>query len=250
MVETFPVAQHNSEYAQPEYWEKRFGSEVEREWFARYESFQSLVEAARTGRGDRVLVLGSGNSALPVELATLSGFSCVVATDVSPSVVRTMAARHRGVPSVQWVVADALALPFGDGSFDLVVEKGVLDCFAAGAPSPWRVPPGVASLFGAACDEAHRVLATGGAFLSISFSPPHFRGPLLAAGKRRWRVGVASFGTDWHYSFYTCRPSVAGDGGDKPQSWALPCEALPFSMMQDEEMDGDAWMRRVGDAGD
>ena len=65
----------------------------------------------------------------------LSGLRNVCSTDASPTVVQRMRelAASRGCTAVQWQIADMLALPCADGSFDVVVEKGVIDCFMARA---------------------------------------------------------------------------------------------------------------------
>jgi ubiquinone/menaquinone biosynthesis C-methylase UbiE len=57
----------------------------------------------------------------------------VCSTDASPTVVQRMRelAASRGCTAVAWQVADMLALPFADGSFDIVIEKGSIDCFMA-----------------------------------------------------------------------------------------------------------------------
>ena len=64
-------------------------------------------------------------------MCTLSGLRNVCSTDASPTVITRMRelAASRGCTAVDWRVADMLALPFADGSFDVVVEKGSIDCF-------------------------------------------------------------------------------------------------------------------------
>ena len=66
-------------------------------------------------------------------MCTLSGLRNVCSTDASPTVIARMRelAASRGCTMVSWQVADMLALPFADGSFDVVVEKGSIDCFMA-----------------------------------------------------------------------------------------------------------------------
>lgn len=47
------------------------------------------------------------------------------------------------------------------------------------------------------------MLKSGGCFISITFSQPHFRGPLLyVPDKYTWNVHHYQFGTDFHYYFY------------------------------------------------
>jgi 2-polyprenyl-3-methyl-5-hydroxy-6-metoxy-1,4-benzoquinol methylase len=80
----------------------------------------TLVEAAGIGPGDRVLdvAAGSGNASLPAALAGAD----VVASDLTPELLETgrQEAERRGL-ELEWVEADAEALPFGDGAFDVVI---------------------------------------------------------------------------------------------------------------------------------
>lgn len=78
----------------------------------------ALVEAAGVKPGLRVLdvAAGTGNATLP---AAATGAD-VVASDLSPGLL----ARGRAAtgPGVEWVLADAAALPFEDGEFDVVLS--------------------------------------------------------------------------------------------------------------------------------
>src|SRR5690606_7870526 len=81
----------------------------------------TLVAASGIGQGDRVLdvAAGSGNVAIPAALAGAS----VVASDLTPALIETgrRHAAERGA-RLDWVEADAEALPFGDGEFDAVLS--------------------------------------------------------------------------------------------------------------------------------
>jgi ubiquinone/menaquinone biosynthesis C-methylase UbiE len=81
-----------------------------------------LVEAAGIGPGQRVLdvAAGSGNTAIPAAVAGAS----VVASDLTPELFDAgrADAAARGV-ELEWVEADAEALPFADASFDAVLSS-------------------------------------------------------------------------------------------------------------------------------
>ena len=187
------VPKSTRDYSKIEYWDKRFETEEEYEWCGRFEDFRELLVAALRGGGGgggggggekggdgkqgdgatqpraakRVLVLGSGTSRLPFDLAAerrllLPDLEEVVATDLSAVAVEKMTAKTRreeeeeeeeeekgkvgdgGDSSdknrkpkppragVTWAVADMLSLPFPDASFDAVIDKGVLDALFAG----------------------------------------------------------------------------------------------------------------------
>jgi 2-polyprenyl-3-methyl-5-hydroxy-6-metoxy-1,4-benzoquinol methylase len=80
-----------------------------------------VTEAKREWRPESVLLVGAGQGWTPidivVEVAATEGVPRVVATDL-----------HR-ISNVPWpyVVADALALPFPDKSFDLVLSNAVIE---------------------------------------------------------------------------------------------------------------------------
>ncbi len=126
-----------------------------------------LVEACGIGPGVRVLdvAAGSGNATIP---AALKGAS-VVACDLTPELFdsgRERAALH-GV-EVEWHEADAEALPFADGEFDVVLScVGVM----------------FAPHHQAAADEMARVCRPGGTIGLVNWTPEGFVGQMLATMK-------------------------------------------------------------------
>jgi SAM-dependent methyltransferase len=126
-----------------------------------------LVAASGVGAGDRVLdvAAGTGNAAVP---AALTG-ARVVASDLTPELFtagREFAAR-RGV-AVQWEEGDAEALPYPDGSFDVVLScVGVMF-----APHHQQ-----------AADALVRVCRPGGTIGLLSWTPQGFIGELFRTMK-------------------------------------------------------------------
>lgn len=51
----------------------------------------------------------------------------------------------------------------------------------------------------------HRVLCSGGYFISVSFAQPHFRKPFLLAEEFRWSVDASTIGDSFHYYVYVMR---------------------------------------------
>jgi len=126
-----------------------------------------LVRAAGIKPGDRVLdvAAGSGNAAIPAAEAGAT----VTASDLTPELFdagRSIAAQ-RGV-DLEWVEADAEALPFADSSFDAVIScVGVM----------------FAPHHQAAADELVRVVRPGGTIALISWTPEGFIGNLFKTMK-------------------------------------------------------------------
>ena len=109
-----------------------------------------LAERAARGRPNRVLETACGTGAVTRALARALGASAeIVATDLNQSML-DFAAAQPGTEGVTWRQADALALPFPDGSFDAVI------CQFAAMFFPDKI---------AAFREARRLLRPGGRFL-------------------------------------------------------------------------------------
>ena len=126
-----------------------------------------LVRACGVRSGDRVLdvAAGSGNAAIP---AAATG-AVVTASDLTPELFdagRAIAAA-RGV-ELEWVEADAEALPFADNSFDVVMS-----CVGAMFAPHHR----------ATADELTRVCRPGGTIGMINWTQEGFIGNLFATMK-------------------------------------------------------------------
>jgi ubiquinone/menaquinone biosynthesis C-methylase UbiE len=81
-----------------------------------------LVEACGIGAGDRVLDVAAGSGNVAIRAAEAG--AQVVAADLEPENFEAgrREARSRGV-ELEWVQADAEALPFADGRFDVVTSS-------------------------------------------------------------------------------------------------------------------------------
>jgi SAM-dependent methyltransferase len=119
-----------------------------------------LVEALEIGAGTRVLdvAAGTGNASIPA--AALGAH--VTASDLTPELLE--AGRRRTSLELEWVEADAEALPFADESFDVVMSAiGVM--FA-----PHHAD---------AAAELVRVCAPGGTLGLLSWTPDGMLGALF-----------------------------------------------------------------------
>ena len=126
-----------------------------------------LVAAAGIKSGDVVLdvAAGSGNAAIP---AARTGAQ-VIASDLTPELLEAgqKLAAEGGV-DLTWEIADAEALPYGDGEFEAVLScLGVM----------------FAPHHQAAADELVRVCRPGGTLGLIAWTPSGFIGQMFATMK-------------------------------------------------------------------
>lgn len=123
---------------------------LHRVWKAR------CIRATETKQGQKVLDIASGTCDLAIALAKRAGAGNVIATDINHEMLSVGAARMKaaGVPCPA-VEADAEALPFDDGSFDVVtVSFGIRNMTHKDR----------------ALKEMFRVLKPGGRLLVLEFS--------------------------------------------------------------------------------
>lgn len=153
-----------------QYWERRpcgtspaivgAALPLTREWFERIEEHRYRVEpfihaVAQFSRhqGKRVLEIGVGTGTDFLQWARAGARCCGV--DITEAAVRITQARLYCYGfSAPLVRADAQALPFPDGTFDVVYSWGVLHH----APNPRR-----------AIEEVRRVLKPGGLFIGMLY---------------------------------------------------------------------------------
>ncbi|OCT78451.1 EEF1A lysine methyltransferase 4 [Xenopus laevis] len=192
-------------YKESRYWDARYREERDLpdgyDWFGRYQGFRELV-VRELQAGARGLVLGCGTSSLSVDLHE-EGLSPLVSIDYSPICIKEMAEKHAGRNGMSWLVMDARQLQFPDGSFDFVIEKGTLDAMMVGERDPWRVTSETVALIDEVLSEVSRVLSPNGCFISVTFSPPHFRTCHYAQPPYGWSVSCNTYGSDFHYFLYT-----------------------------------------------
>ncbi|MRR08742.1 class I SAM-dependent methyltransferase [bacterium] len=132
--------------ADPAFWHRRFLAQAEWTRELRYHLYRTL-EVARRGM---ILDLGCGTGVIAAELAGRT-MAEVHAADREEPLIAFARREHRDL-AVHWQAADAAALPFRGGSFDLVVTQWFW---------MWAADPGPALA------ECRRVLAPGGMLAAL-----------------------------------------------------------------------------------
>jgi len=117
----------------------------------------ATTRAVNPKRGERILDIAAGTGTSSVALSHTGAH--VVAADFSEGMIKVGRERHAGNPNVEFVQADATALPFADGEFDAVtISFGLRNVV-----EPKK-----------AIAEFYRVTKPGGRVVICEFSTPPF----------------------------------------------------------------------------
>ena len=167
-------------YGELEYWEKRYasiGSNEVFDWYLPYATKDSsgcvvvglglrseLLAAVGVPDNRKVLVVGCGLSLLGEGLAS-DGFADVTCVDFSLAAIEHMRARSGEPPRPSYQVADCSKLTevFQLSSFDVVVDKGMLDATMCGKDSEVQYDKLMK-----VTDEIYSVLRPKGLFIHIT----------------------------------------------------------------------------------
>lgn len=132
-----------------------------------------VTRALGLERGLRVLQVGCGDGVALAALARHLSPRSLTAVDLDETLLGS--ARRRG-SSARLLVADVVALPFADASFDLVVDFGVCH----------HLPEATSAM-----SEISRVLAPGGTFVHETWLAQLVAHPRRRTGSRpSWRDGA------------------------------------------------------------
>ncbi|KAL8636913.1 MAG: hypothetical protein Q9228_005749 [Teloschistes exilis] len=90
-------------------------------------------------------------------------------------------------PDLEWRVEDVRQLKLDDSSFDVAIDKGILDAMLYG--SQWDLPDEVQENVRRYVDEVTRILEPAGKWIYITFRQPHFVKPQLSC-EGSWELAV------------------------------------------------------------
>ncbi|CAK0889715.1 unnamed protein product [Prorocentrum cordatum] len=127
-----------------------------------YQVPASVLEPHLAGvPGDlRVLHVGCGTSTWTKDIGALPRVGSVLNTDINAPAVERMRALYADDERLRFEVMDAANMSLADGSFDVVLDKGLLDIFR---------PRGDGAVLRTAL-EMRRVLRSGGLLAFVSYS--------------------------------------------------------------------------------
>lgn len=209
----------NIRYKDVNYWNERFSEEESYDWLAEYEDLRDILKEnlKRQNKNPKILQLGCGNSQLSLDLYE-DGYDDITNIDISQVLISKM---KRKYPHLNYEVMDMTKLDYCDDSFDLVIEKATLDALLVDSKSPWDLESKGSKQVSQSLSQVKRVLKKDGVFISITFSQPHFRVPLLAQSGLGWNIHVEKF-TSTHgmldYFVYVCQD---GDPAPAVTKWCL-----------------------------
>eukprot|EP00831_Metopus_contortus_P050327 TRINITY_DN4233_c0_g1_i4.p1 TRINITY_DN4233_c0_g1~~TRINITY_DN4233_c0_g1_i4.p1 ORF type:complete len:202 (-),score=33.87 TRINITY_DN4233_c0_g1_i4:121-726(-) len=130
----------------------------------------------------QILNVGCGSSRLSEEMYK-EGFQHITNVDISPTVIKQLHERYKEESAtMKFQVMDVRKLEFNAGTFDVVIDKGTLDCILCGEGSK------------ASSDlmlrEVYKVLSPSGIYICISYGVPTFREPILMKSEWNWTLTV------------------------------------------------------------
>lgn len=166
----------------PGYWNDRYKEDPEPfEWLESYSDLQEMLEEISGGsRSVRILHVGCGNSTLTERMYD-EGYKDIVNIDTSSVAIEQMIARNAKRPGMTWLEMDATKLDaFPDNTFDLVLDKSVLDTFACTDNALVTVATYL--------KEVTRCLKHGGTYLCVSYGAPNTRLNFLELPHLEWTL--------------------------------------------------------------
>eukprot|EP00930_Biecheleria_cincta_P014687 TRINITY_DN12529_c1_g1_i1.p1 TRINITY_DN12529_c1_g1~~TRINITY_DN12529_c1_g1_i1.p1 ORF type:complete len:246 (-),score=44.10 TRINITY_DN12529_c1_g1_i1:97-834(-) len=158
------------------YWDGRYTKDLSSpyEWFRNFDDLRVLIEEVTSGdHSKRILHPGCGNSLLPEQMYD-AGYHQFTNIDFSSQAIKQMRERRscESRPGLEWRQMDALAMDFASESFDLVLDKGLLDALACSNFNKFAAASDSARLVATYLQAVKRVLRDGGCFLCVSYDGP------------------------------------------------------------------------------
>jgi len=156
-------------YSDISFWDARYCSQDENpffEWYLTFHDLELILNANIKTKTESILMIGCGNSDLSFEMNE-TGYTNVLNIDFSRVVIYQM--KHK-YPKLQWAQMNALYMSYPDKTFQVVIDKGTLDCIFC-----HRKEDDASKQVKKYCNEIERVLKDGGLWIVISNAGPELR---------------------------------------------------------------------------
>jgi len=168
-----------AQYGKSEYWDERYTRDPEPfDWYQRWAGLKDII-CEHVKPNHLILNTGSGNSRLSEEMFE-DGFTNITNVDISSVVVNSMKEKYADKQGMSYECQDVRQLGAGDGTFDVVLDKGTLDSLMCGEGSTHNTQKALL--------EITRVLNSNGVFICVSHGQPSYRLTYLQKADYGWSV--------------------------------------------------------------
>lgn len=170
-----------AQYGKSEYWEERYTRDPEPfDWYQRWSGLKdTFLEYVQPSY--QVLMAGSGNSRLSEEMYD-EGFHHITNIDISMVVVKAMQEKYRDKPHMNYRQMDARQMDFNPETFNVVVDKAMLDSILCGEGSTHNAQKMLM--------EVSKVLKPDGVYVVVSHGHPAYRLTYLQRQEFGWNVKI------------------------------------------------------------
>lgn len=212
-------ARELQEYGDAAYWDLRYSEDGGPfDWYQRYSGLKTILENY-VSKNSKVLMIGCGN-ALTTEEMVQDGYEDITNIDISAVVIEAMQQKYADRPQLQYMTMDAREMTaFEDGTFDAVIDKGLLDSLLCGAGAQ----ASAAKMLG----EVLRVLRQGGVYILVTHGEPKQRVPHLR------QPDVLKWGISLHV---VPKPGCKSKQADPTNQW----DCLETVPLPEDPAEGDA----------
>ena len=127
------MSNENYSYGNQNYWNLRYQNmHYSFDWLEDYESLQSYLENIINNYQERtnikILVIGCGTSELSEKIYTKLNIKKISNIDFSEKCISYMTEKNKELKEMEYKIMDALSLDYENNSFDLIIDKALLDC--------------------------------------------------------------------------------------------------------------------------
>lgn len=193
----------------PGYWNARYEKDAEPfEWLESWSDLRAMMEEVmENSLSSRILHVGCGNSIIAEQMYD-HGYRDILNIDTSSVVIRQMASRSKDRTGMCYEVMDATDMnTLADGSFDLVLDKSVLDTFACTDSALYTISKYL--------NEITRVLRPGGTFFCVSYGSPWTRTSFFELPHLDWsmrQIEIPPKGDGQPHWVYICQVPDKAEG--------------------------------------